>query len=565
MALGLPGPLAAQDPETPAPPAEVQEADSVAAQDTLPEPFFPVFPDPASEKPGVAQSWEMLDLLATGALSFADLLEFTPFLDPLRAGVLEGPQAAIFAGRGGGSFRYTLDGYDVVPLTNAALDLHLISLVELQRLALIREPGGYRGYSQTYRNQRREPYSRIEAGTGDRQTQILRALLSSRVGRARAGFGYDQIDTKGFSGLGNSQRAVVWANLAYPLPLGVWGQLEWRNTIADRDSFPSPERTDWILRLRRDFGDGWHADIVAGRASESDSVGDTPREFTASQVALRAARTSRVWRAQLTLRAWDGDGVPIFEPEASLELRAGPASLYAGGRYEKWDDLDLASGYAALEVQLPLNIRALAEIEEGDRGLFGQAVRPSYEFSRWTAGGEIGVWSWTVGARGGRWRTKPSLALGPPADSAVSLPGGTVGVVEAWARGPVARLFGGRLDLGGWYRSREAGDFYYWPQDSWRVDGLYHVLAVRDQFELWITGMGGIRGVTRVPDPELGAGFVTTRQQYWFRAEAVVRIKDFFFFYNYEYFDSDAGPQDIPGRLLPRARIHYGVKWEFWN
>ncbi|UCC84626.1 MAG: hypothetical protein JSW46_06800 [Gemmatimonadota bacterium] len=565
LALALPGAAAAQDPEPAARPPEVQEADSAAA-DTTPAPAFPLFPDPASQTPGVAQAWEMIDLLSTGALSFADLFEFTPFLDPLRAGFLEGPQAAIFAGGGGGSFAYTLDGYEIVPLTSAALDLHLIPLVELQRLTLVREPGGYRAYSQTYRNPRREPYSRIEAGNGDRETNLLRGFLSSGIGRARVAFGYDRVDTDGFIDNGDSDRDVVFANLAYPLPWGVWGQLEVRSMSADRDLFPNPKRTDWILRLRRPIGDSWHTDLVAGHASANYSAGDTLREFAASQVAIRAAYTSSIWRTQLTLRAWNGDRVPTFEPEASFELRAGPAMLYASGRYEEWDDFRAASGYAGLELDLPLNVRLLAEVEEGDRGLFGESRRRRYQFTRWTAGGELRLWSWTVGARGGSWRTEPSPALGPPADSAAALPGGTVGVIEAWARGRLFRLFGGEVSVGGWYRNREAGDFYYWPQESFRGDALYYVLALQDQLEIWLKVLGGRRGATRVPDPDLNEGWVTTAPEDWFRAEAVVRIKDFFIFYNYEYFiAADDFAEDIPELSLPNTRIHFGVKWEFWN
>jgi hypothetical protein len=507
----------------------------------------------------------MLDLLSTGALSFADLLEFTPFFDPLRAGFLEGPQSVIFAGRGGGSFAYTVDGYEIVPFTGGALDLHSFSIVELQRMALVHEPGGYRAYSQTYRNPRHEPYSRIDAGSGDRETNLLRGFLSSGIGRARVAFGYDRIDTDGFIENGAAKRDAVFAKLAYPLPWGVWGQLEYRNSSTDRDLFPNPKRTDWIVRLRRPFGDSWHTDLVAGHGSASDSVGDTLRQFAATQVALRTAHTSSIWRAQLTLRAWDGDGVPTYEPEASFELRVGPAALYASGRYEKWDGFSAAAGYAGLQLDLPLNIRLLGEIEEGDRGLFGESPRRRYQFSRWTAGGELTLWSWTVGARGGRWRTLPSPALGPPADSATALGGGTVGVIEAWGRGRLFSLFGGEVSIGGWYRNREVGDFYYWPQESFRIDGLYHVLALSDQLQVWLKLMGGRRGATRVPDPTLNEGWVTMAPEDWFRAEAVVRIKDFFLFYNYEYFIATEGAQDIPELSLPLTRIHFGVKWEFWN
>ncbi len=564
VAIACPNFVPAQEPERPEAPPEEQEADTAAA-DTLVIRSFPEFPAAASGKPGLAHGWDLPDLLSSSALSFADLLEFTTFLDPLRAGFLEGPQAAIFAGSGGGGFRYDLDGFEIAPLGGGALDLHLISMVELESLQLNRDPGGYRLTSQSYRNPRGEPYSRIEAGTGDQRANLLRAFLSTGIGKALVGFGYDQIDTDGVEPLGASQRSVLWANLAYALPLGVWGQVEYRGTSADRTDFPDPRRTDVILRLRRPLPNGWYADVVGGYSSLSDSVNETPRDFGAGQVAVRAAKMAEHWRAQLSLRAWTGDGVPNFEPEASLEVTAGPASFYASGRYEDWSDFSAASGYAALEVNLPLGVRALAEFEEGDRGLYGGVPRRRYQFTRWTAGGEIKLWSWTVGGRGGRWRTDPSPALGPPADSAVSLPGGTVTVGESWARGPLAELFGGMLEAGGWFRWREAGLFYYWPQTSWQAEGQYHVRALRDQLDVWVKGMGGTRGTTRVPDPDVPDGVINTADENWFRAEIIVRIKDFHFFYSYEYFNAATGPVDIPGFVLPRARSHYGVKWQFWN
>jgi hypothetical protein len=570
--------LNAQEPDSAVVDPERQaQAGDTTFSDTAAVELFPTFPDPASRQPGVGAEWGLPDLLASGSLTFADLVEFTPFLDPVRAGFLEGPQAALFAGRGAASLRFNEDGYEIAPIMGGPLDLRLISLVEQQQIRLIAEPGGYRAYSQTYRNARRQAYSRIDAGTGDRRANVLRAFLSSRVSGALVGFGFDRADTRGSVETGGSQRTVVWGNLSRRLAWGVWGQLEYRGTTVDRDSFPDPKRTDWILRLRRDFGTGWYADLVAGAASlESEPLegaappGGEPapvRKATSRQVALRGARTGERWQTYLSVRFWDGDGVPNLESEGSVELEAGPASLYASGTYAYWGEgLHTGGGYGSLILDLPLRLRLLAEVEEGDRVLFGFAPIRWFEYSRWSLGLEAKLWSWRLGARGGRWRTTPSPALGQPIDSLASRPGGTVSVGEAWASGRLFRLFGGTVEVGGRYVTREAGAFLYWPQDGWRIEGLYRLLALSGQLEVLITGMGGIRGPMVVGDRGAGPdALVSTGDLSWWRGEVVLRIKDVHVYYNYEIFDSIGVLGEVPGFPLPRTRFQFGVKWEFWN
>lgn len=575
------GALAAQEADSvaaaPRDTAAAQVPDSLAAADSAVIHTFPIFPDMASREPGLAWQWEFPDILGTGALTFGQLLEFTPFLDQVRSGFLEGPQMAIFAGRGAASLRYNSEGYEIVPLLGGGLDLRLLPLVEQQRIRLVHEPGGYRVSEQNYRNSGPDPYSRIEAGTGDRRTNLLRAFLSSRISRAVVTLAFDQVDTRGSAETGRSKRTVLQASLAYPLPLGLWAQVEYRGATTEREMFPDPARSDWIVRLRRAFADGWYADLVAGSASLKsepllvpevpDTLAPVPLDETVRQVALRAARTAERWQAFLSLRFWDGEDVPTFEPEASFELQAGPASFFASGRYAYWEkDIQTAAGYASLLLELPLGLRLMAEAEEGDRGLFGFEPLKWMEFSRWTLGGEAKLWSWKLGARGGRWRSIPSPALGEPVDSLRSLPGGTVTVVEAWATGPLFKLFGGSLEGGGRYAAREQGLFLYWPSDGWRLEGTYRLTAIAGQLGIRVIGMGGIRGPMWVADQSAGPEvIVSTGDLAWWRAAIVVRIQDLYVFYNYQFYDSRGVVGDVPGFGLPSGRYHFGVKWEFWN
>lgn len=578
LPIAAEGVLWAQEPDTARGPPPAATQAEAQEPDTAPLPVFPDFPFRASRaEGGVAANWGISDLLATGALALADLLEHQPGLTPVRAGFLEGPQLSVFDGRGPVSLRYEVDGYEIAPLLGGALDPQALTPVELEQLRLVREPGGFRLSGRSYRNDRADAYSRIEAGTGDRDTNLLRAFLASRLRGARVGFGFDRYDTDGTLSQSGAARNFSWANLAHPLFSGLWGQVEWRNSSADRQAYPSSTRNDWILRLRRASESGWFFDLVAGhsslelRPSDRDAVGvaveDTVKE-SASQVALRAARGADRWQGMVSLRLWRGVGVPDFEPEAALEAELGPVTAYAAGRYEFWgdDDFHSASGYGSLTVRLPLGLRLLAEVEEGDRGIFAFRPRRRLGITRWAAGAELRLWSWRLGGRGGRSRTDPSPAVGAPFDSIAALPGGTVEQVEGWISGPVLRPFGGVVELGGRYHRRNAVPVLYWPQDEWRIEGEYRLLALRDQLEIWISGLGGVRGPMFVVDEAQGPGAVTSSGDLnWFRAEAVVRIKDLHIYYNYETFNAVGFAADVPGMTLPTNRYHFGVKWEFWN
>ncbi len=136
-------------------------------------------------------------------------------------------------------------------------------------------------------------------------------------------------------------------------------------------------------------------------------------------------------------------------------------------------------------------------------------------------------------------------------------------VVDAWARGTVLRPFGGAVEIGGRYQRRDAGAFFYWPQDDWWIEGAYRLLALNGQLQIWITGLGGVRGPMFVLDESGLVG--ASGDLNWFRGEAVVRIRDVHIYYNYETFNAAGFAADVPGMVLPTARIHFGVKWEFWN
>lgn len=567
--------LAGQEPDTvPADTQVVAEQVGDSAEVKVAA-VFPVFPDPASRSPGLFVRWGHEDLLATGALSLADLIEFqVPFV-AVRAGYFEGAHASVFAGAGPASYRLTMDGYEYVPLLGGFLDLHQPSYVEHQRVQFIREPGGYEIATQSYRRDRPEAYSRVEGSTGDPRHNIIRAYFASEFLGGPFSFGFDRVSSGTTAEIGSTDRTAILGSLARRLPGGIWGELEYRRSSVDRDSFPSPTRQDWVIRLRRPFRGGWHADVIAGtgrRTEEAETpalgAADTMPELSVRgrQIAVRGARVSDRWRALLSLRLWDGEGLPDFEPEASLEFDAGPASVYARGKYSDWGSFTAGGGYAAVALNLPLGLRAVGEVEGGDRGLIAGAPLNRIRYTRWTVGGQLDLLGFTVSARGGRWKVKSSPGIGSPFDSAAVLDGGTIGVFEASAGRPIFTLFRGPVSLNGRYFRRQAGVFLYWPQQEWHVGGTYRTLLLSDQLELLIKGLGGIRGSMVVEDrTQEPTALVSAEDLFWFWGEVVVRIRDVHIFLTYEAFDSDTGPKDVPGFPLRRARTLFGLKWEFWN
>lgn len=561
--------------------------DTLAVQDTVPDSAaadtvvileFPAFPSVSRLAPGTALHWSHSELMSTGVLTLGDLLEHYGPFDAVRAGFLEGPQALVHAGAGPVGLRMHVDGYAIAPLAGGALDLHAQSMVEIADARVIREPGGYGFRTEPYRRDRAEPYSRIEGGTGDRDANLIRAFFASEFLGAPFKFGFDRVDTDGSAELGGSERTAIWAQASHALPADAWGQLEFRRTSVDRSVSEPYQRTDWIFRIRRPLGDGWHADLVAGAAERelTDEVTDpadgetmaprTPRRVSARQIAARTAWVREDLRAFLTLRYWDGDPVPGFEPEASIEMTAGPATFYGTARYADWEGFDTRAVYASARVRLPLGLRATGELEAGDQGLFAGRPVGQQSFDRWTLGAELHQLGWTLGVRGGRWRVEPSTGLGLPFDTTATLPGGRVGLFEVEALGSVFRLFGGPVQVGGRYRNRDPGTFLYWPQDEWRLEARYHTLQLDDQLEVRLRTIGGVRGAMRIVDLTAPTvAFPLSPELTWLWAEASVRIKDIYIYYNYEVFDATGGPMDLPGFPLPRARTHFGLKWEFWN
>ncbi|HWG33429.1 MAG TPA: TonB-dependent receptor plug domain-containing protein, partial [Gemmatimonadaceae bacterium] len=172
-AQGLPRDTVHNAPED-APP-KPQHADSVQARlgrdDVMP-----------SLEIGQAFTYDRDALFATGALTLGDLLDRIPGFTTFRTGWLAAPQATAF----GGDFsrvRVFLDGIerdDLEPRNGVAPDLHSVPLWTLEKVSLARGANGLRIDMRTWEYDQTTPYTRVDALTGDLNTNLYRAYYGKR-------------------------------------------------------------------------------------------------------------------------------------------------------------------------------------------------------------------------------------------------------------------------------------------------------------------------------------------------------------------------------------------------
>lgn len=172
-AQGLPRDTVRNAPED-APP-KPQHADSVQARfgrdDVMP-----------SLEIGQAFTYDRDALFATGALTLGDLLDRIPGFTTFRTGWLAAPQATAF----GGDFsrvRVFLDGIerdDLEPRNGVAPDLHSVPLWTLEKVSLARGANGLRIDMRTWEYDQTTPYTRVDALTGDLNTNLYRAYYGKR-------------------------------------------------------------------------------------------------------------------------------------------------------------------------------------------------------------------------------------------------------------------------------------------------------------------------------------------------------------------------------------------------
>lgn len=356
-------------------PADSLPADSLAVDSLPPPPVLPVLldPSPAGAVPG-GWEWDRQALLAARGQTLRGLLSGVPGLLAVRNGDFGAPSTAFPVGYSGGGLRVFYDGVEHLPLEGSVADLSRIALSGLERVRVVRRAGGLEVHLHRLVHADARPYSLIEAGTGDQNTNVLRGVFSMpRVLWGKASLAVERLDTQGREDPG----AVTGGWFRYSLHGGDRGgvRFEYRRMASQRtDTAFAPSsatRSDWTVQGAWSLGDGLLAESWATGASVSS--GDTAAAFPFAAEGRRqygaslTARRGGVW-GRATGRFNGGAGV------ADRELSAEAAAVSArwggvNGRlwHEAWDGSS-GSGYDLRAWATPVSVWGLSLDLFAERG-----------------------------------------------------------------------------------------------------------------------------------------------------------------------------------------------------
>lgn len=307
----LAGPVAAagQDPDSirvviprdsVAPGVTVVPLDSGTVVDTLvtvhPDSVFRTLPGltagaPARREAGVTV-WDREAILGTPALTLLELLAREPDLLPLRYGDYGAPEAIVGPGFAGGRVRVFVDGFESEPLTGAVPDLSRVALAGIQEVRVERGGGEVRIELTSLDPYDPRPMSRVEAGTGDLDTNLFRGtFLHPRALGGTLGLSLERNDTQGRGGNDPGSRQAVWFRYAVHRgdDLALAFDVRKNTTETALDSIPpSLDRTTWTLRGRARLWPTVVAEAYTGSATLSaDDDGLSPVDVSRRQHGVR--------------------------------------------------------------------------------------------------------------------------------------------------------------------------------------------------------------------------------------------------------------------------------------
>ncbi|HEX7052020.1 MAG TPA: Plug domain-containing protein [Longimicrobiales bacterium] len=559
------------------PPDSLPPRDSLAA-DTLP-PVEVVVPFPRGGAPGWSVGvweWDREALLATAAVTLADLLERIVGTTPIRSGFIGAPEAVGAWGATAGRVDVVLDGFALDPLAGGSPDLSRIELIHLRRVRVERRLGGLRIELETLAPTEHEPYTMIEAGTGDLDAQVFRGLfMAPRVLGSPLAVGIDRIDSDGLRGQEPADRFTAW--LKYGIISGSTGlEFELRQSSMERQVVENGvadvregSRQDWTVRARGAPVPGLTAEGFFGMSAVDGRLTGTDVNAQSAQAGARAAYQGEDAWAAGAVRLRSGAVLPQVEATLSGGARL-PARLRVGGDVllAQWADGPGTVAYGIRSEIGPFaGIRPFVEFSGGERGvpgLPGTGDAPVItDRTAFRAGAEYSRGGLHAGAARVVLRADSLPDFGLPFDGTGRL--FPAGELQGWELTGRVPLLWEPLSFEGWYtRWSGANPWIYIPFESWRAALVYHDSPLESgNLEILARLEGYGRGPMATPAPDAGVTAVPARTSFDFYLQ--IRVMSVRAFLRWENILHRLDLEDLPGRVLPGQRVFYGVKWEFHN
>lgn len=550
--------------------------------------------------PGV-WAWDHDQIMSSGATNLAELVALVPGVVTLQGGDYGTPLAVSAFGVAGGRVRIIRDGFEVLPLEGGVTNLAGVGLAGIQEVRLERQPGELVIRMQSIRYDDARPYSLVEAGTGDYNTNLLRGTFAdpTALGGSVA-LALERVDTQGPGGQEPGSNSGSW--LRYELhhgdAAGLAVDLRRTKTNTDvTDYAASITRTDWSVRGSARLAEGLTGEAYWGRSTHKV---DDPRDAylteggTVSQTGLRAAWRREGFFANADWRRFGGSGLPTKR----LDLTAGGESPVFGGfsgelDRESWPgrvttDKTLRAWTSPLGGVLTLfgswesgshgaRTGALEDVIPADSAKAAQVAAdtttpgPLFHFSDRTAtrlGAQLSWRGATLSAARLSLKADSLLPLGLAMDRGTApLPGGKRSGWEAVATLPLPILSG--LSVQGSYQQWDSA-WSYLPKRIYDGALVFHnTFLPTGDLELWTTlGVRGhdpmdVRLMTTTDTGDSVLAGVPFYQSWYFHLQ--VRVVTVRVFIDWENFTIRRNLQDFPGRVLPMTRATYGVRWNLWN
>lgn len=635
----LPEELAAQVPPDSVPPdsaeavpmdtipGQQEPADTVQAPDTLPAVRMPALPRPvpAGWHTGVWE-WDRDAILGSRALTLAELVSGVPGVVSIRGGDFGAPRSVSAFGAGGGRIRVFRDGVEILPLEGSVTDLSRVGLAGLQTVRVVRATGEIRIELESMLTAGGRPYSLVEAGTGDLNTNLFRGTFAHpRALGGAVALGIDRVDTQGLRGQEPGASTGGWIRYARTLTERGVIALDYARSSSNRGEVFSPSeasRSDWSVRTRWRILPGLDADVYYASSSlktEEPDTFDFGLEGRSRLGGLLSYRSSRL-RGRVRGRLLSGEGLPSYSASLALEGDLSPVGGVSGElQWESWGGESATRNRVRLWSAPFFGFSVFAERGGGRYGLPYLPARPPPDpDGEEDQGGETQEpeenpplvpgprFSETTGVRFGFQYRRRGLFLGvarvtvesdslfllglPLDRQGETFPGGKREGLELSARVP---LYPAGLALRGSYQwwdqpedvrgpvdgnpggtallSQDEMPWRYLPRHNYQAELSFHdTFFPTENLEVWFDI--GVRGREPMasPFPEDAGGqdlLVPTMvpfYQSWF-TRLQIRVVTVRAFIVWENFTLRQSNQDLPGRILPATRSLYGVRWTMWN